>query len=234
MTTITTNTVDMSATFAAFKQESAISFIRPWIKDTPELAGYTHHKLEYRTSDKKAVEKPSQMVTVPAIQLPEEYSLLPVLHKQAVLDYFNRCQKDLIKVQVAEGAKLIHWQAISLDSVIEFLTAERETNYLTKESVLAWVSANMVEQFRARGAQIAEAKGYNDLQSAQQIAKTVVQYQELFGKLAAKVPPLAQAQATSLQNQLLLLSADKHDRMYKVLSDKLHKILNPAEASDDL
>ena len=223
-----------STTFAAFKAEASISFIRPWIKDAPEVAGYIHQKLEYRNTGKSTVEKPSQMVTVPLLALPVEYSQLSATHKQAITDYYLKVQRDLIKLQVQDGAKLIHWGAISLDAIVEFLTMERETNYLTKESVVAWVTANMVASFKQRGAQIAEAKGMDELTTAAQIAKTCNQYMDLFSKLAAKVPPLSQVQATSCQNQLLLLPEATHDRMYKVLADKLYKMLNPADASDDL
>lgn len=223
-----------STTFAAFKEAESISFIRAYDPKAQAISGYRHAVIRYRDADRKAgtVSKPAKMVTIPAVIFPEEYSLLPAQAIQVFLGVIEDQQDVLIREAIDNGATMIYWQDITLEKCLASLTAVRTANYLTKEQIAAWVRASMSVHLRSVALQIAEAKAYDDNKTALQIAATLNAYVDNYSKLAAKVPNIGQDVATKLQNQLLL--ANLADDMANKLKTKLHSILNPSIASEDL
>lgn len=218
-------------TFAAFKAESSISFIRNYDPKVTDIAGYRHAVIRYRT-DKNTAAKPAKMVTVPVVAFPDEYGLLPAKAMQVFTGIIEGQQDTIIRESIDSGANLITWDSVSLDNCLEALTAARIANYLTKEDIANWVTASLSVQLTERGEQIAEAKGFDADKTKQQVAATINSYRDNFSKLAAKVPNIGMEVAQALQNQLTL--ANLADDMAKRLGTKLHNILNPAAASDDL
>jgi len=232
METTNTNSNVAVTTFAAFKEESSVSFIRNYDPKATEIAGYRHAVIRYRdTTGGKAV-KPAKMVTIPAVSFPEEYSLLSSKAMQVFRGVIEDQQDVLIRDAIDSAASLITWDSISLDKCLDALTAVRTANYLTKEQIAAWVRVALIAQLTARGEQIAQAKSFDESKTALQVAATINSYVDNFSKLAAKVPNIGMEVATSLQNQLTL--ANLADDMAKKLGTKLHSILNPAAASADL
>lgn len=214
------------ATFGAFKIEEKISHVRQYDPKVPAIDGFTHQVIRYRNTDgKNAVTKAAQMVTVPQIKLPEEYSLLPEKAVKVLLGVFEDEQNSMIRSMIDTGSSVIHWENISLDKILDSLTAVQISQRLNKEQIEAWARVAIASACEVRAKQIAEAKNFNAEQTAKQIAGTLNAYVSGFCKLAAPVPNLNQEDATALKN--LLTVAKIADDMGRVLLKKLDAILNP-------
>lgn len=219
------NFLQVAPQFSAFKAEDRISFIRkydPAVTETPE---YRHAVIRYRNTDTKVVQKVAQMVTVPQLKLPEEFSLLPEKAIKVLMGVFEDEQDSMIRSMIERGDSYIGWDNLALDKVLDSLTAIRLSQRLTKEGIEAWFKIACLEVCTIRGKQIAEAKSYNPEQTAKQVAGTLDAYCALAMKLAAPVPNLGTQEATAIKN--LLVVGKLADDMSKVLLAKLDAMLNP-------
>lgn len=226
-TQITIPTLDslpQVATFAAFKEAERISFVRPYDPKVVGIEGYRHAVVRWRQTDKNTAAKPAQMVTIPQIKLTDEY-LMPEVAASLFVGLLEDEQDSIIRSLIEQKASSISWDSLTLEKVIESLTAVRTSSRLTKEQITAWANVAMLEACNTRADQISEAKGYNDEQKKKQRAGTLNAYVALAAKLAAPVPNMGQNEATALSNMLEVAKLD--DDIAKVLKKKLHAILNP-------
>jgi hypothetical protein len=234
--TLETVSLATVATFGAFKLEERFSFVRPYSPQVcVDIPGFRHSVARYRNTDEKVASKPAKLCTVPQLVLPEEYELLDERARKVILGVFEDEQDLIIKNLIDEhAASTVAWEVITLDKVLDSLTAVRLSKRLTKEQIDAWFKIACKDVCTVRATQIAEAKGFNAEQTQKQIAGTMNAYCALACKLAAPVPNMGQGEATALQN--LLFVGKLEDDMAKVLKAKLHAILNPkiVEQSSDL
>lgn len=213
------------ATFAAFKVAEQLSFIRQYDPRVTTIAGYRHAVIRFRNTDAKATPKTAQMVTVPQLVLPEEFSLLPEKAIKVLMGAFEDAQDSIIRSRIDIGAHHVPWDCLELDKVLDFLTAVRMSQRLTKEGVENWFKIAAKDVCTIRANQIAESKGFDATQSAMQVAGTINAYCALATKLSAPVPNLGENEAKALKN--LLVVGALSDDMAKVLLAKLEQILNP-------
>lgn len=218
--------------FSAFKASEAISYVRPYDAKATAIENYRHAVCRYRDTTKGVSVKPAKMVTIPAVVLPDEYSLLPEKARTVVVGMFEDCQDNIVRNLIDNGSNVIPWDAVSLDNCLEVLTAVRVSQRLTKEQVMAWVSVAMLPYIEQRSAQVSEAKSYTPVQATAQLAVMVNAYKDKLGRLSAAVPNLSQDDAMKLQNALKV--ANLGDDMSRTLLAKLHAILNPAAADENL
>lgn len=218
------NSLEMLPTFNAFKVEDRISFVRQYDPKITDIPGFTTQVIRYRNTDGKAT-KTAQMVTVPSIKLPEEYSLLPEKAIKVLQGVFEDEQNSMIRSQLDSGASHIGWDSITLDCILDSLTAVRMSQRLTKEQIENWFKLAAKDVCTTRAVQIAQEKNFNEEQRSKQIAGTINAYSALACKLAAPVPNLGENEARALKN--LLTVGQLADDMAKVLLTKLEQILNP-------
>lgn len=216
--------------FAAYKTEDRISFVRRYDPKTTAIEGMRHAVLRYRVTEKmKAgatapIEKPSQMVTIPQIEIPADWVLSEKASK-VLLGILEDGQDNLIKGLIEDKkASVIGWDLLSVDCVLDALTAVRVSDRLTKADIEAWASVAIKDACYTRAKQIAEEK-----QDMANIAKyqtgTHQAYTDLFAKLAAPVPNVGHNDAISGKNLILIAKLD--DDMAKALLRKLEVIINP-------
>jgi len=234
--TLDTVSLATAATFGAFKLEERFSFIRPYSPSVcVELKGFRHAVVRYRNTDDKVIKKAAQLATIPQIVLPEEYQFLDERARKVILGIFEDEQDDIIKSLIEEKqVSTVGWDLLTLDKVLDSLTAVQLSKRLKKEQIEAWFKVAAKQVCDTRAMQIAEAKQFNPEQTAKQIAGTMNAYCALAMKLAAPVPNIGQGEATALQNMLTVGKLD--DDMSRVIKAKLHAILHPkiAENSSDL
>lgn len=213
-------------TFAAFRAEEKLSFVRAYDPKVTEIVGYRHAVIRYRNTDGKTT-KSAQMVTVPQMKLPDDYLVvLSEKEVQVFLGTLEDAEDKIIRSMLDNGVSNIHWDALGKDKAIDFLTAERVSQRLTKEQIEAWFTVAGKSWCETRAAQICEAKGITDAeQIAKQKAGSFNAYKDRMVKLAAPVPNLGESEATALKN--MLKSAGLADDMSKVLLNKLTQILEP-------
>jgi hypothetical protein len=214
----------VAGTFAAFKLEDRMSFIRGYDPKVTDIPGFRHAVIRYRNTDGKAT-KSAQMVTVPQIAFPEEYQLLPEKAQKVLLGVFEDEQDNIIRSKIDSQASYIHWDSLTLDEVLTSLTAVRMSQRLTKEQIENWARIALADATQTRAVQIAEAKGLSAEDRQKQIAGTLNAYVNLAMKLAAPVPNIGENEARALLNMMKL--AQLADDMAKVLMTKLDAILNP-------
>lgn len=220
------------ATFGAFKVDERISFIRNYDPKVTNIPMFRHAVIRYRNTDKNTASKPAKMVTIQSLKLPEEYSLLPSKAQQVILGCYEDEQDNIIKAAIEAGATTIGWDLVSLDAVLDSLTAAKVSQRLTKEQIEAWFKVAATEACTQRAVQISQEKGYNAEQQAKQVAGTINAYCNIATALAAPVPNIGEGNAKALKNLLIVSKLD--DDMAKVLLKKLEAILNPkvAEGND--
>lgn len=228
MDQITVSTSVQSPAFAAFKAESRVSFIRPYDpKACVPVDGFRYAILRYRDTGKNTASKPAQAVCVPQVTLPEDSYLLPAQATQVLLSVLEDQQDVMIKAAIANDAKLIQWDDLSLDKVLDALTAIQTSQRLTKEQIEAWVMVAMLPTLTKRGTSIAEGKGFKQGSEEwnKQVAVVIGNYKAKFSTLSAPVPNIQQEQAIALKN--MLTQANLADDISKSLGKKIHAILNP-------
>lgn len=224
LSTMSTNALATPA-FAAYKEEMKLSFVRQYDPRVQSIEGFRHAVIRYRNTDKKTVEKAAQMVTIPQLKLPEEYSLIASEVQKLVCAMFEDEQDAIIRSKLDQGVSNIGWDDLELPRLVESLTAVRISNRLSKEQIEAWFMVAAKEVITVRANQISDAKQHNEEQRKLQVAGTMNAYKEIACKLAAPVPNIGQEQATALKN--LFVVAKLADDMSKVLLAKLEQILNP-------
>lgn len=212
-------------TFNAFKLEEHLSFVRQYDPRIQGINGYRHAVIRYRNTDPKLASKTAQMVTIPQLVLPEEFSLLPEKAIKVLMGVFEDEQDAIIKSKIEAGSSVITWADVELDRVLDSLTAVRLSQRLTKEGIENWFKVACKEVCTTRATQIAVSKGFNADDTAKQIAGTITAYCALAMKLSAPVPNLGTNEAIALKN--LLVVGNLSDDMAKVLLAKLEQILNP-------
>lgn len=226
------NAPAMSGTFAAFKEEERLSFIRPYSPNVQAIAGYRHAVIRWRNTDKGTASKPAQMVTVPSLMLPEDNYLLPESAAKVLLGVLEDEQDAMIRAEIENKASYIGWDNVTLEKVLDSLTAIRVSQRLTKEQIEHWANVALVEFCNTRAAQICESKGITDAtEIAKHQAGTLNAYKKRVMLLAAPVPNIGQGEATAVLNALTVAKLD--DDMAKVLIKKLNAILNPKIIEDD-
>jgi hypothetical protein len=221
----TLESVTTLATFGAFKVEERLSFVRPYSPTVQAIPGFRHSVIRYRVTGKDTVEKPAKMATIPQLVLPDEYSLLDERARKVILGTYEDEQDNIVRGIIDAQFSNVHWDAVSLEKVLESLTAVRMSNRLTKEQIEVWAKVAFVAACDTRADQISSEKSYTPEQAAKQRAGTLNAYAALAMKLAAPVPNIGQGEATALKNMLLVAKLD--DDMAKVLLTKLEAILNP-------
>jgi hypothetical protein len=221
----TLNDAAVMPTFNAFKEAERISFIRQYDPRVQAIAGYRHAVIRYRNTDSKAVQKTAQMVTIPQLILPEEFSLLPAKAITVLMGVFEDEQDAIIKGKIELGMSHISWNDLVLDKVLDSLTAIRLSQRLTKEGIENWFNIACKEVCATRAHQLAVANKFDAEQTIKQVAGTHTAYRNLAMRLAAPVPNLGTNEAIALKN--LLLVGNLSDDMAKVLLAKLEQILNP-------
>lgn len=223
---VSTDNLALFATFGAFKVEEKFSFVRPYDPKVTDIAGFRHAVIRYRNTDSKAVQRSAQMVTVPSIKLPDEYSLLPAKALQVINGVFEDEQDNMIRSQIDTGRAQIYWETLTLDKVLDSLTAVRMSQRLNKEMIENWFRIAAKNVCSTRAVQIAQAKGISDsAEIEKQVAGTLNAYCNLAMKLAAPVPNLGENEARALKNVLVVGALA--DDMAKILLAKLEQILNP-------
>lgn len=230
---VTLPEVSFSQFRAPEKQEDGsmsegFSFVRAYDPKVTAQQGYRNAVLRYRNTDGKTT-KAAQMVTVPQLVLPDDY--LMVLSEKAIR-VFTQVLEDaedaIIRSQVEEPTKAsnIKWVELGVDKALDFLTAERVSQRLTREQIEAWFLIAGKSWCEARAEEICTGKNITDaVEVAKQKAGTLNAYKELMMKLAAPVPNIGQGQATALKN--MLVSSKLDDDMAKVLLAKIKQILEP-------
>lgn len=240
--------------FAAFKAETSISFVRAYDPKSVAITGFTHQVIRYRDTSKGTAVKPAKMVTVPSLVLPAALVDLVPLSKEAeeigiepsyqVLDGYAMPEKartvllgvledgqsDMIRSMIEDGKSVIEWDSVSLEKVLDFLTAARTSSRLTKEAVEAWAKIALAEACKDRATEIATSKGFDAEKTLKQIEGTTAAYVSNMGKLSAAVPNIGQETALSLQ--IMLEKSGNDDDIAKALRKKLHTILNPVAANN--
>lgn len=221
----TLDSIATLATFGAFKVDEKLSFVRPYDPKVQAIPGFRHAIVRYRNTDKAGtVDKPAKMATVPELKLTDDY-LVPEKAANVLLGVFEDEQDNIVRGFVDSGASHITWDSVTLDKVLDSLTAVRLSNRLTKEQIENWSKIALVDSCTVRATQIAVEKKYNAEQTAKQVAGTINAYVALAMKMAAPVPNIGQGEATALNNMLLVSKLD--DDMAKVLLAKLNAILHP-------
>lgn len=217
--------------FAYFRNDvpgEEFSFVRPYDAKIQKLPEYRHSVIRYRNLDKPGtVQKAAQMVTVPSIKFSDDLAIVLTKAEATVfLGLIEDAEDSIIRTLIEAGASKVNWSALGWTKAVEFLTAERVSQRLTKEQIDAWFLIAGKEFCDKRAAQICDAKGITDVaEIAKQKAGTLTAYKDNIVKLAAPVPNLGQQTATALSN--MLLTANLDDDMAKVLKAKLHAILHP-------
>lgn len=233
METITNGSAVINPAFSAFKASEQVSYVRPYDAKATMIPDYRHSIVRYRDDKKNAIAaKPAKMVTIPSVALPIEYASLPEKARAVITGVFEDCQDDIVRNLIDNGSNVIPWNLVSLENCLDTLTAIRVSQRLTKEQVMNWVGVAMLPYIKLRAAQVSEAKGENENQAIARVAVMINSYKEKMGRLSAAVPNLSQSDATQLQNALKVSELD--DDMAKSLLKKLHAILNPAEADENL
>lgn len=212
-------------TFNAFKEAERISFIRQYDPRVQGINGYRHAVVRFRNTDSKVISKPAQMVTIPVLSLPDEFSLLPEKAIKVLMGVFEDEQDMMIRSRIDMGATVVSWDDLILERILDSLTAVRLSQRLTKEGIENWFNIACKDVCTTRAVQIAEAKGFAEKERGMQIAGTITAYRNLAMKLAAPVPNLGENEARALKN--LLLVGNLSDDMAKVLLAKLTAILEP-------
>lgn len=220
--------------FTKFNAEKMLSFVVPYNPKISEMIGYRHAVVRYRVTGTNKVDKPAKMATVPQIKLDGDNYLLPKQAETVLLGVLEDQQDGMIREFIESGKNTIAWEDITLEKTLAALTATRISNRLTREIVELWADVAIRPFTDARAQQIAEAKGFmaDAAKVAAQVAATFNSYKDNLAKLAAAVPNVGQD--TALQLQTFLANSKLDDDIAKVLNRKLHAILNPAAASDDL
>lgn len=227
---------------AAFNPEAKVSFVRPYDAKETALEGYWNVIIRYRQTDKSKAVPPSKMVTIPAITLPVTLKSIPGIDSTTdpvkLLSILSGTlqdgQESIVKYLVdGEGKKEISWADVALEATVEFLTAARVSQRLTREGIEAWASVTLKDALAKRGAAVAAHKGITEpAMVAVQVASTTNRYVSLFGGLAAAVPALKQEETMACQK--LLAEANLADDMARSLAAKLHTMLNPVIEVSDL
>ena len=223
-----------SLDFTKFNVELQKSFVVPHNAKVSEMVGYRHAVIRYRVVGKTAVDKPAKMATIPQIKLDADNYLLPKQAETVLLGVLEDQQDGMIRDMIESGKNTIAWEDVTLEKTLAALTATRISNRLTREIVEFWADAAIRPATDKRAQQVAEAKGFaNDPAklSAQQAA-TFNAYKDNLAKLAAAVPNLGMETANQLD--VFMKASALDDDIAKVLKRKLHAILNPAAASEDL
>lgn len=215
--------------FAAYREDTQHSFIRPYDPKAIAIPGYRHSVIRYRDTSKGTAIKPAQMVTIPQVSLPDDY-LMPELAAKVFLGVIEDTQDLIVRRKIEEKVSLIDWINLSVDSCLADLTATRVSQRITKEQIEGWARVALKEAFDTRAAQISSEKNHNPEQIKAQRAGTENAYVANLSKLAAPVPNLGMETANTLQTFLKAAALD--DDMAKTLLNKLHAILNPVAADD--
>jgi hypothetical protein len=218
--------LEVLPTFGAFKVEERISFVRGYDPKVQDIPGFRHAVIRYRNTDSKVVQRTAQMVTVPSITISEDHALFgnPKM-QQVVTAVLEDEQDNMIRSQLDQGISMIHWETLTVDKVLDSLTAVRMSQRLTKEQIENWFAVAGKDVCTTRATQISQAKGLNESDTAKQIAGTMTAYKNLAMKLAAPVPNIGENEAKAMKNILIL--GNLADDMAKVLLAKLEQILNP-------
>ena len=230
--TTTSTTSESNPGFSAFSATESLSYIRPFNPSAPAIPNFRHAVVRYRDITKGVAAKPAKMVTIPELVFPEEYSLLPTTALQVFRGVIEDEQDVLIRSFIDTKSNVVLWHSVSLDACLAALTEIRKTSRLTKEDIAAYVRSALAPYLATYSLQISEAKGHTPEQTILQRVATLNANVDAFSKLSAPVPSLDMGQATKLRNHLTLAALP--DETSKVLLAKLHAILNPAAASDDL
>lgn len=223
-----------SLDFTKFSTELQKSFVVPYNPKVSEMIGYRHAVVRYRVTGSNKVDKPAKMATVPQIKLDADSYLLPKAAETVLLGVLEDQQDGMIREMIESGKNTIQWEELTLDKVLSALTATRISNRLTRETVENWCDVAIRIQTDKRAHEVAEAKGFlNDaVKMTAQVAATFNAYKDNLAKLAAAVPNVGME--TAMQLQTFLAASQLDDDIAKVLKRKLHAILNPAAASEDL
>lgn len=220
---------DAPATFAAYKVEEQISFVRAYDPKVQAIPGMRHAVIRYRNTD-GTVKKQAQMVTCPVIVLGDAIKAALSEKEQSVfLQVLEDAEDKIIRGFIDEPTKAstVSWSVLGQSKAIDFLTAERVSQRLTKEQIENWATVAIKQWCDTRALAICESKQVTDAATIEkQKAGTFNAYRSNLMKLAAPVPNLAQHEAEAMQNMLKAAKLD--DDMAKVLLAKLHQILNPA------
>lgn len=210
--------------FAAFKAQDAISFIRPYDPKAPAIEGYTHHAITYRSTNGKAT-APAKMVTLPSVVLPSDW-VMSADAATILIRAIEKWQKDQVKGAIEDKQSIINWSGLTLSNALTSLTSITQGDYLTKESILDWVSSALGDAISLRASQLSDAKGHNDAERLAQAARTTNWYRDNLSKLASKVPSLPMEICEKLQAFLAPFGDSMAVRLQRILT----KWLNPAVA----
>jgi hypothetical protein len=231
------NETNTELDFTKFNAEKMLSFVVNYNPKIGEMPGYRHSVIRYRVVENKTtpsakVDKPAKMVTIPSVTFPDGEYLMPVSAFTVLRGVLEDQQDAMIRETIEGGSNTIKWEDITLEKTLAALTATRISNRLTREIVELWCDAAIRIHTDKRAAEISEAKKHSPDFARLQAAATFNKYKENLAKLSAAVPNLGQEDAQRCEQFLLRSLLD--DDIAKVLKKKLHAILNPAEASDDL
>lgn len=223
-----------SLDFTKFNAEKMFSFVVPYNPKISEMADYRHAVVRYRVTGTNKVDKPAKMATVPQVKLDADNYLLPKQAETVLLGVLEDQQDGMIREMIESGKNTITWEDITLEKTLAALTATRISNRLTREIVELWADVAIRPFTDARAQQIAKDKKFDSdaTKVAAQVAATFNSYKDNLAKLAAAVPNVGQDTANQLQ--VFMTNSKLDDDIAKVLNRKLHAILNPAAASDDL
>lgn len=231
---VLTSAAAESLDFTKFSAEKRLSFVVPYNPKVSEMQGYRHAVVRYRVVGTNKVDKPAKMVTIPQVKLDADNYLLPKQAETVLLGVLEDQQDGMIREMIDSGKNTILWDEITLDKVLSALTATRISNRLTRETVELWADAAIRPATDARAQAIVNQKATAGITVSLEAQKAASfnAYKDNLAKLAAAVPNVGMETAQQLET--FLLGSKLDDDIAKVLRRKLHAILNPAAASEDL
>lgn len=220
------NNILENPAFSAIKADKQISFVRPFNpKESLSLDGFRNAVIRYRDTTKGVAIKPAKVVTVPAVVLPDDKYLLPVDAAKVLIGAVEDSQDILIREAIDNGANVIEWASVDLDTSLAALNAVRVSQRLTKDQVEAWARVAMAHFFVSRAGEISSNAGHDEAKKVLQLALTTKAYVDSLSSLSAPVPNLSQDKAIALKNALTI--AKVNDDISKSLFAKIDAILNP-------
>lgn len=211
--------------FAAFKEESRISFVRGYDPKVSAIAGYRHAIIRYRnTAAKGTVERAAQMVTVPQLVLGADYQL-PANAAVVFRGVLEDEEDSIIRSLLDQGASTVSWDSVGVAAALASITAVRTSNRLSKEQIEAWGTKALADVCLARANEIIADKKLAEPEALKQRAGTLNAYVALAAKMAAPVPNIGMDGARALK--AMMERGSLADDVAKVILAKIEAILNP-------
>lgn len=208
---INTNATVLASALAAFPQyfTDGGSKIVPLAPNYPTIEGFSALELRNRLTAKKeatgAVKAQSKLVFVPAFSLNSE---MPQEYASIVRDALESQASIFIKALIEGGSNIVLWDMVDHDSMIQLLSATRESFRLSGEKIALWFD-NSPEVAAFLEARTAEKHAANPSIAVAVIhAGTINAWRKECSKLAAPVPGIVESALIKIISMLETAKAD--------------------------